>query len=119
MLHPRWLYLGAASLIIAIGVVSLLSLTMGTDDMKRPNQGRRYEIEVLDSTDAVAMKEWAQQMCRGATVVGLASALGVEPTMEAVVGYLSKGHTGDAQKAVVETCERELKRQESLGGAGS
>jgi hypothetical protein len=71
--------------------------------------GSRAEIVVIAPDDAAALGKWAERWCRGWSVPGLASALGVEATLDAIIGYLSEGLEGEARQVVIDTCERELK----------
>lgn len=60
--------------------------------------------------NVAALQDWAKRWCHGWTVKGLANALGVDPSIEAISDYLSYGLTGNARKAVVDVCHRELNR---------
>lgn len=64
----------------------------------------------VDSQDIPALKDWAERLCRGWTVQGLASFFGIEATEDAIANYLSEGLEGHARDAVVDACRRELAR---------
>jgi hypothetical protein len=70
----------------------------------------RFEFVEVDSDDLEALKEWAEGTCRGWTVQNLASALEVDPTMEAVVAHISRGLPAESRQVVIEACELELNR---------
>lgn len=74
---------------------------------------QRSEFVEVKPKDVAALRDWATRWCRGWTVSDLAAALKVEPTRDAVVGYLSEGLKGEARQVVIEVCERELARGDS------
>lgn len=64
----------------------------------------------VETGDLQAMSRWARRMCRGWTVEQMATAAGVEPTMESVLAELSDGFPAPAKRVVRKVCEYELKR---------
>lgn len=103
-----------AGLAAALVVVLMASLPMAADSSRQEASGQKFEFAEVKPQDTAALRDWARGWCRGWSVASLAAALKVEPTMEAVVDYLSEGLTGDARRAVVETCQRELSRNKQI-----
>jgi hypothetical protein len=68
----------------------------------------RIQIEEVDSQDAAALGAWAESVCQGWTVSDLAAILKVEPTIDGILAYLSRGLDGDAKQAVIDGCMRRL-----------
>jgi hypothetical protein len=66
------------------------------------------EAKALDVSSSAEVERWTEGTCKGWTLGDLAESLGVEPTMEAVVSFLSRGFPSQAKSIVWEFCEREL-----------
>jgi len=108
---------------VVIGVV-LIGVSFGMafsfaglgELMEEGQQSKSYRTELVsvDSHDLAALREWARLTCRGRTVAVMAASLEVEPTMEAILGFLSKGLPEESQLAVREVCERELIQAEKV-----
>lgn len=78
---------------------------------------RKYEFVVVDPNDVRALKTWAKLRCQRSTVKKLASGLGLEPRLGAVVAHMARGLSGKPRTVVEETCKFELKRSVKRGGA--
>lgn len=68
------------------------------------------EARALDLTSPAEVREWAERTCKGWTLAALARSLNVEPSIDAVVAFLSNGFPRQARAIVQEVCTRELSR---------
>lgn len=102
----RWLSVLAA--IGLLGVVFCGRIAMA-EERHGESSAARYEFVEVKPDDIDSLRSWAEGRCRGWTLDRMASMLGVEPTMAAVVAALTVGLDGDGERVVAETCERELR----------
>lgn len=104
--HAKGLVLVA--LIAAVFVVYISVAGGGASMNKR--ESREVRLAEVDTDNLQAMSRWARRMCRGWTVEQMATAAGVEPTMESVLAELSEGFPAPASRVVRKVCEYELTR---------
>jgi len=98
-----------ASLLVPTIVLALITGgAFANDSQGNHSPDPKYEFSEVAVTDVAAMKIWAEDWCRGATVHDLAVAFGVEETKAAVIDHLVWGLAGDVRQAVIDICEREL-----------
>jgi hypothetical protein len=66
------------------------------------------EAREVDPTNSDQVREWAELTCRGWTLAELAKSVDVEPTLDAVAWFFSRGFPSETKAVVREVCEREL-----------
>jgi hypothetical protein len=66
-------------------------------------------VDRVDPNDPEALRQWAIGICRGRTIEEVAAPLGITPTMDSLLRFLTKGLSANSERAVREICERELK----------
>jgi hypothetical protein len=72
---------------------------------------REHEsAEFIDLSDANAVRQWAQEMCKGLKLDEIAQELDIEPTVEAVTRRLTSDLPEPAEAIARKTCEAELRR---------
>jgi hypothetical protein len=106
--RPRALVSIALIVIAVLGYALLMA--KGED---QPNTRFAAEAREVDPTNPDQVREWAELMCHGRTLVGLARSVDVEPTLDAVVWFFSRRFSPEAKAAFREVCERELSRSEA------
>lgn len=70
----------------------------------------RWSAEFVDVTDAVAVRRWAQGMCKGLQLGEIAQELHVEPIVASVAQRLTSGMPEPAGAIARTTCEEELRK---------
>jgi hypothetical protein len=101
-------------LVIPLIVVGLgYALSMVAASGEQGDMRSAAEAKALDVSNPSEVERWTVGICRGWALRDLAESLGVEPTMEAVVTFLSRDFPSRAKLVVREVCEREVIQTDS------
>jgi hypothetical protein len=65
----------------------------------------KTKVTIIDPDNPLELRDWARLTCRGGTISDLATNLGVEPSIDAVVESLGRGLSAEQLLAVQEGCE--------------
>ena len=102
--------LRVAPLTVALAIILGFIFLINNTNKAGPGVKRRVEYVKVDVNDPTALRQWAEGTCRGWTVQGLASALEIDATMDAIVARLSTNLPSKSRQIVREACELELNR---------
>jgi len=108
-LRANWLRFAIVGIALACALFFASHFIMNANGNSGGSAQRQIKIIEVDPQDVADVRKWAEGICRGWTVRGLASVLRVEPSMESIIKYLGKNYTGESRQAVVDVCKRELK----------
>jgi hypothetical protein len=96
---------------VALGISAGLHGLGGVED---PAHGGSVEYELFEvpPDDLAGHREWAEARCKGLDIESLAAELGVEPTLDDVLGRVGRSLPPPSRAVVQEACEKELAKTE-------
>ena len=106
---PRQLKcMALTSTIVVIGLATFCAKGGGADRSSINPGTPRIRAQVIDVSDHVDLRQWAERMSRGEDLVEWAARLGVAPRLDSVVDMVTKGFSTESREVVREAFRKEL-----------